>query len=86
MGDGYFDIGKQTIFLCTENYTLDEVNLLMEVLSQKFDLKVTANKRELKNGVIGWRIRFSRSSLDKLKALISKFVIPEMLYKLDLEK
>lgn len=31
MGDGYFDNDKQTIFLCTENYSLDEVNLLIEV-------------------------------------------------------
>jgi hypothetical protein len=53
MGDGYFDNDKQTIFLCTENYSLDEINLLIEVLNQKFDLKATANKRELKNGIIG---------------------------------
>nr|YP_009574392.1 hypothetical protein [Arthrobotrys musiformis]QBM31509.1 hypothetical protein [Arthrobotrys musiformis]QBM31583.1 hypothetical protein [Arthrobotrys musiformis]QBM31659.1 hypothetical protein [Arthrobotrys musiformis] len=86
MGDGYFDTDKQTIFLCTENYSLDEVNLLIKVLNKNFDLKATANKRELKNGIIGWRIRFSKSSLDKLKALVSNFVIPEMMYKLGIEK
>jgi hypothetical protein len=53
MGDGYFDKDKQTIFLCTENYSLNEVNLLIEVLNQKFDLKATANKRVLKDGAVG---------------------------------
>lgn len=85
MGDGYFDKDKQTIFLCTENYTLHEVNLLIEVLNEKFGLKATANKRELKNGAIGWRIRFSKTSLNKLKTLVSNFVIPEMMYKLGIE-
>jgi hypothetical protein len=80
MGDGYFDVDKQTIFLCTKNYTLDEVNLLIEVLNQKFDLKATANKRVLKDGTIGWRVRFSSSSLDKLKALVSNYFINEMMY------
>lgn len=86
MADGYFDSDKQTIFLCTENYTLDGLNLLIEVLVQKFDLKATANKRELKNGAIGWSIRFGKSSLYKLKALVFKFIIPEMMYKLGIEK
>jgi hypothetical protein len=45
-------VNKQ-FFLCTENYTLNEVNLLIEVLQEKFGLKATANKRELKNGTIG---------------------------------
>lgn len=86
MGDGYFDTNKQTIFLCTENYSFDEVNLLIEALNHKFGLMATANKRELSNGAIRWIIRFSKSSLDKLKTLVSKFVIQEMMYKLGIEK
>nr|QBM09642.1 hypothetical protein [Dactylella sp.] len=86
MGDGYYDTVKQTIYLCTENYSLSEVNLLISVLNKNFDLKATANKRDLKNGVIGWRIRFSKSSLDKLRALVSNYTIPEMNHKLGLDK
>ena len=86
MGDGYYDSDKQTIFLCTENYNLNEVNLLIKVLDKKFYLKATADKRILKNNAIGWRIRFSKSSLDKLRVLVSNFVIPEMKHKLGVDK
>lgn len=50
MGDGYFN--DQTVFLCTENYTLDEVKLLIETLETNFDLKASLNKRVSSNGKI----------------------------------
>lgn len=80
MGDGYFH--DQTIFLCTENYSLNEVKLLIKVLEEKFGLKASLNKRVSSKGNIGWRIRISKSSLEKLIILVSPHIIPEMMYKL----
>ena len=50
-------------FLCTENYNLDEVKLLIEVLEIKFGLKAGLNKRVSSSG----RIKISRLSMNKLK-------------------
>jgi hypothetical protein len=41
------------LFICTENFNLDEVKLLIETLEVKFDLKAGINKRILSNGSIG---------------------------------
>lgn len=84
MGDGYFN--DQTVFLCTENYTLDEVKLLIETLETNFDLKASLNKRVSSNGKINWRIRISRLSINKLRILVSPHIIPEMRYKLGIKK
>lgn len=75
MGDGYFH--NQTVLLCTENYSLDEVKLLIETLEIKFGLKASPNKRLLSNGKIGWIIRISVSSLDKLITIVSPHIIPK---------
>jgi hypothetical protein len=50
MGNRYFH--DQTVFLCTENYSLDEVKLLIEVLEIKFGLKAGLNKRVSSSGKI----------------------------------
>ena len=44
---------NKQFFLCTENSSLNKVNLLIETLDIKFGLKATANKRVLKNGSVG---------------------------------
>lgn len=45
MGDGFWDTTAKTVVICTDNFTLKEVELLISVLSQKFGLTSTVQKR-----------------------------------------
>jgi len=83
MGDGYFD---DSVKICTDNFTKEEVGILIKVLSEKFGVKATLRKRTNPNSSIVWRISISRLSMEKLKILISPYMIPEMLYKLGIKK
>jgi hypothetical protein len=56
--------------------------MLIDILNKNFGLKASINKRTSDNNNVCWRIRISRSSMDKLIALVSPFFVPEMLYKL----
>lgn len=49
MGDGY--LGDNTLRLCTDNFTKEEVLILLDVLDKKFGIKATLNKRTKDNGV-----------------------------------
>jgi hypothetical protein len=84
MGDGYW-VGE-TLKICTDNFTKEEILLLIDILNRKFDIKARINKRTGDNGNIYWRIRISKSSMSKLISITSPFIIPEMIYKLGLSK
>ena len=84
MGDGYFTNGSTK--LCTDNFTKEEVLLLIDVLEKKFSIKATINKRTNQDGAIKWRINISKSSMTTLIDLVQLYVIPEMFYKLGLKK
>lgn len=84
MGDGYFADG--CVKICTDNFTEQEVLDLIQVLSNKFAIRATANKRTNSNGKVLWRIRISKSSMEKLKLLVGPYMMPEMLYKLGIKK
>ena len=75
---------KQLLYV-QKNYSLDEVKLLIETLEVNFGLKASINKRILSDCKIGWRIRISRSSLEKLITIVSPHIIPEMMYKLGIK-
>lgn len=62
MGDGYWDNTSKTIVICTDNFTLSEVELLITVLKSKFNLTATVQRRTKSNKEICWRIRFSGKS------------------------
>jgi hypothetical protein len=47
MGDGYYD---HTLKLCTDNFTKEEVLILIDVLNKKFNIKAYINKRTKDNG------------------------------------
>ena len=79
MGDGYFT--DNNVKICTDNFTKEEVLILIKVLNDKFGIKATINKRSNSNGSV-WRIRISKESMVKLRLLVSPYFIPEMLYKL----
>jgi len=75
MGDGYYSNSDKTIFICSDNYSKEEVSRLIEVLDVKFNLKASISKRTNIGGVV-WRIRFSRLSLEKLVSLVRPYFIP----------
>lgn len=82
MDDGYSH-GKGLI-LATESFTLDEVNMLKEVLINKFDLIVTIQIRKSRGINIGYRLRISSKSRDKLLLIVKPYFIPSMNYKLNI--
>lgn len=84
MGDGYFTNGSTK--LCTHNFTKEEVLLLIDILAKKIGIKATIQKRTNPDGAIKWRINISRISMDILISLVQLYIIPDMLYKLGLNK
>jgi hypothetical protein len=83
MGDGNWDSHSNTIDNCTDNFTLSEVELLISVLKDKFNLFSTTKRRIKANKEVCWRIRFSGKSenISKLISLVQPHFIPSMLYK-----
>jgi hypothetical protein len=86
MGDGYWDSHGKTINICTDNFSLSEVELLISVLKDKFNLFCNTKRRIKSNKEVCWRIRFSSNSeyLYNLRSLIQPYFIPSMLYKLNI--
>lgn len=83
MGDGYFTNGSTK--LCTDNFTKQEVLILMDILQKKYDIKATINKRTNPGGFIKWRINISRLSMEKFISIVKMYMIAEMLYKLGIK-
>jgi hypothetical protein len=77
--DGLFDKRNPSISLCTECFSLREVQLLQEVLEDKFKIDCTINVR---GG--GFRIRISKKSLPVVQALLKDIMPPMMLHKIGL--
>ena len=73
--------------ICTDNFTLSEVELLITVLKSKFNLTATVQRRIKSNKEICWRIRFSGKSenICLLRTLVQSYIIPSMFYKLNIE-
>jgi hypothetical protein len=72
------------ICLCTESFTIAEVELLKKVLEFKFGLTVTIQIRNTSGGTLGYRLYISSKSRDKLLSLVKSYFIPSMNYKLGL--
>lgn len=91
MGDGFWDSTSKTVVICTDNFTLKEVELLISVLSEKFGLISTVQKRTQANKKVCWMrsasIRFSSKSenINKLVRLVRPYIISSMLYKLNID-
>ena len=86
MDDGYWEKSAKTVMLCTDNFTLAEVELLIRVLNSKFNLTAKVKRRIKSNKEVCWRIRFSgkTDNILKLINLVKPHFIPSMLYKLNI--
>lgn len=81
MDDGAKRSNVAAVRFCTESFTRDEVDLLISILKDKFDIIGTPNKDSN-----GWRISISTKSYGKFYDLVKPHVIPSMMYKLPNKK
>jgi len=77
--DGSFNKLWRAVILNTQSFTLEEVNLLMNVLTEKFHLVCTINKNKGH-----YVIRISSKSLPILQGLLKDIMPPMMLHKIGL--
>jgi hypothetical protein len=78
MDDGQY-VKRGGLTLCTDSYSYDEVLLLKSILENKYDLSCTIHN---KNNLY-FRIYISGRSLPLITKLVSEYMHPSMLYKLD---
>ena len=95
MGDGYWKQGS--VILCTDNFTFEEVELLANVITKNFGIITKVVKRIScprpnkdpnvipVKGKLCWRIRIIGSSVVRLREIVVPYMIPEMLYKLNIK-
>jgi len=77
--DGSFCKRYRVVILNTQGFRLEEVNLLAQILNDKFTLNCTINKN--RNSYV---IRIPKKSLPILQALLKRHMPSMMLYKLGL--
>lgn len=64
MGDGYFYNG--VVLICSESFTKEGQELLIDALYSKFGIKASLNKGISSSGIKSFRIRISKTSMGKL--------------------
>ena len=81
MDDGYFDsYGRtKTVLLCTESFTREEC-LILQSLLEKLNIKSTLKIRNKINN--RYRIRISKTSMDRVISLVKPYMHKDFLYKL----
>jgi hypothetical protein len=79
MGDG--SKRAKGLVLCTDNFSLQEVVLLVNILIIKFEINPTIQKEKNK-----FRIYINEKSLIKIKPFIKIYFIDSMLYKLNIKQ
>ena len=67
---------SNAVRLCTDSFSLEEINLLKSTLETKFSLKVSLQKKDAIQ-----RLCILEESYPKLKDLIAQYLIPCMYYK-----
>lgn len=83
-GDGQL-VKKGGITLCTDNYTLTEVNTPVESLKHQFNADCSIHKKKGKSGSIYHRIYIKKGSFDLIKPLTQEHVHESFLYKLHMD-
>jgi len=81
------DDGQQVkeggITLCTDNYTLAEVEILIKALSNRYNFECSIHKKKGKSEKIYNRIYIKKNSLNNVKPLIIPYMHRSFLYKLN---
>lgn len=78
--DDSYKSGKG-LYICTESFSLSEMDFLIGILKNKFGLMCSRHK--VTNG---YRIYIHSTSKDKLVSLVKPYFVEHFYYKLDLDK
>lgn len=79
--DGYYIPTRQTILLCTENFTKEDCEKLVNVLTS-FGIKSSVTHHSKKKST--YRIRISKTSIETVRNLVLPYFHKEFMYKLGL--
>jgi hypothetical protein len=78
MDDGYKS--DKGFYICTDSYSLDEHNKLVNIFKNKFDLECGVHKH-----TNGYRLYIYSKSKERLIQLTKPYLIPHFYYKLDIK-
>lgn len=84
MGDG-FSRGSG-VAICTDSYTLEEIELIISALYVKFGLRCTKFIQDKESSPIKYRIYIRAEDMPILIPLVGPHMYPTMLYKLGFKK
>lgn len=79
MDDGTKMSGSNGLVLCTESFTLEEHQLIIQVLEDKFNLDCNIQETSKRN-----RIYIQSKSREKLLGLVKDYMLPHFYYKLNI--
>lgn len=82
MGDGSWDKHGSRLVLHVNNFTLTEVKLLQSILLKKFNLESYLVKTIPSNEERGYIIKIPSKEKEKVRVLVSSFILPSLKYKL----
>jgi hypothetical protein len=81
---GYGGWAGSGVKIHTDNFTLKEVNLLIDVLNSKFGLNSSVNVAKKTKGQ--YTIYIPKKDLDLLRKLVTPYILPTFLYKLGISE
>lgn len=82
MGDGSWDKHGSRLILHVNNFTLSEVKILQSLLLLKFNISSYLVKGNHSKEDRGYIIKIPSKEKDKLRELVSSYVLPSLKYKL----
>lgn len=83
-GDGYFDKKKGVLYLYTNCFTKEEVNILCENIADKLEIEATIVRVNATSRSNEWTIRIARKNFKKVVDLVQTKIPKDFLYKLGL--
>jgi len=78
MDDGTYSNG--VLKLCTDNFTLEQVQFLCNMLFNKYGIVCHPQRRMDTK----WRLYIAAREMHKVRALVTPYLIPSMMYKVGL--
>lgn len=79
MDDGSHDKRHRTFIINTQCFDYKGVNLLLQILKEKFNI----NQTSLHFDKSGWRIYIKKGSSNMFEELVKPFILPSMMYKFE---
>ncbi len=70
---------SRTFYFCTDNFTYEECQFLVDLLKNKFKIKASV---VIRSRDTMWRIRVSRKSVPLIRELVRPYILQVFYYKL----